>query len=215
MKRYSLYLVDMDDTLYEERQYVLSGFRVLSGVASNYLGISPAQVFGFMQEYFDRQGRNGVLDALLVAHGKEPAAAVIADWVAAYRNHMPEICLYPGVLDALVAIRQMGARIYIVTDGLTCMQEKKFSALGLEQYVDGIVYCHETGYPKPDPRALSGLVANGQADAVLIGDRPDRDLALAANLGIDAIRIRTRRFAHQGNVPWAPVGEYGSFADAL
>ena len=212
MKTYGLYLVDMDDTLYEERQYVLSGFRVLSELASDYLGISPAKAFNFMQQHFDTHGREGVLDALLTAHGSEPAAAIIANWVGVYRNHHPDICLYPGVLDTLVTLRKTGACACIVTDGMTCMQKNKFAALGLAPYVNRVVYCHETGYPKPDPRCLDGFVRHGQDDAVLIGDRPDHDLALAANLGIDAIRVRTGRFKNQASTPWRPVEEIDAFS---
>ena len=215
MKKYRLYIVDMDDTLYEERQYVYSGFRVVSELAEEHLGIRAGDAHDFMLRYFGRQGRKRVFDALLEAYGRKSEPAVVEAWVQAYRNHQPAIQVYPFVEETLAALRQAGGQICIVTDGLTCMQERKFAALGLADYVDRVVYCHTTGYPKPDPRSLVNVLRHGQEDAVLIGDRPDHDLALAAHVGIDAIRVRTERFKHQANTPWQPVAEIAAFPELL
>jgi putative hydrolase of the HAD superfamily len=213
MKAYCLYLVDMDDTLYEEWQYVLSGFRAVSVVAAKYVNVDASVAYDYMVRHFECRGRSGVFDAFLQANGIRPEPEVIQSWVSVYRDHQPEISPYAGVLDALVVLRRSGACVCVVTDGLTSMQERKFKALRLGAYVDRVVYCHQTGFPKPDPRALAGIVRQGQGDAVMVGDRPDHDLALAAGLEIDAVRIRTPRFKDHGNAPWEPVGEFVSFTD--
>ena len=207
---YSLFLVDMDDTLFEERSYALSGFHAVAAYAARW-GIVSADAWAFMQERFNAVGRAKIFNALLEQFLGNASPARVRELISVYREHHPSIALYPGVYDFLLALRSRG-KVVVVTDGLASMQQRKFAALELALHVDRVVFCESTGHPKPDPASLAGIVEPGDKRAVMIGDRPDHDLALARNLGIDAIRVRTGRYRDVPNEPWQPVADVAEFA---
>ena len=210
---YRLFLVDMDDTLYEERDFVLSGFKAVAAHVARW-GMESDLAWDFLRARFTAFGRDQIFNHLLEAFAGEAASERILELVDVYREHQPQITLYPGVPDLLLALRSRG-KVVVVTDGLTSVQEHKFAALGLDRLVDRVVFCDSTGHPKPDPESLAGIVEPGAQDAVLIGDRPDHDLALAERLRIDAIRVRTGRFSAVPNSPWKPVADVAEFAILL
>ena len=207
---YRLFLVDMDDTLFEEREYVLSGFRAVARHVDRW-GIGSAAAGRFLQERFEHAGRARIFNHLLEHFSGAAPADRVAELVATYRGHDPQISLYPGVGDLLLALRNRG-KVVVVTDGLTSVQERKFAALGLHRLVDRVIFCDATGHAKPDPASVAGVVERNARTAVMIGDRPDHDLALAARLGIDSIRVRTGRFRDIPNEPWKPVADVPEFA---
>ncbi len=214
LQSYRLFLVDMDDTLYEERDFVLSGFRAVA-VMLGEQGFDCEGVWHCLVKQFQAHGRQRIFDHLLSVLQIDGVGDhdFIAECVRVYREHDPQIALYTGVADVLSSLRSLGT-VVIVTDGLPSVQKQKFAALGLDKLSDQLVCCWELDAPKPDPKSLSGWVAQGQTDAVFIGDDPVRDLPLAAALGIPVIRIRTGRFCEMQS-PYPPLAELNTFAELL
>lgn len=208
LQPYQLFLVDMDDTLFEERNFVLSGFRAVAGMLGQ-RGFNRETVWQHLINRFEAQGRDRIFNDLFDALGEKEVETWVAVCVHTYREHEPEIALYPGVESVLSHLRRQG-EVIIVTDGLPAVQKRKYLALQLDTLSDRLICCWERNAPKPDPASLVGVVAPGQADAILIGDDPVRDLPLAAALEIDAIRVRTGRFRDVGS-PYPPLAELKAF----
>ena len=213
LEPYTLFFVDMDDTLFEERQYVLSGFRAIANHVARW-GIRSDEAWLFLQQHFETSGREKIFDHLIQHFLGTVRPELIEELVWAYRDHYPQIHLYPDAAETLKALRSRG-RVIIVTDGLTYVQERKFAALELDRLVDRVVFCDAMGFPKPDPSSLRGRVEQGVRNALLIGDRPDHDLALAAALGIDSVRVRTGRFHDVDNQPWKPIADVPKISSLL
>ena len=209
----TLFFVDMDDTLFEERDYARSGFRAVADHVGR-RGLDAMEAGRFLENHFRLHGRVRIFDHLLLHLTGAISPAQVQELVAVYREHDPHIAFYPGARQALSDLRRRG-KVILVTDGLAAMQQRKFAALGLDRLVDRAVFCEASGHPKPDPASLAGLVEPGDPAALLIGDRPDHDLALAAALRIDSIRVRTGRFRDRPNDPWHPVADLPAFADLL
>jgi putative hydrolase of the HAD superfamily len=191
-------LIDLDDTLYDERSYVLSGFRAVAAeIARAHPALNATKLHADMVTELDANGRGRVFDAALARAGITPGPSRIAELVEVYRNHRPALRFWPGVAQTLADLRR-DYRLAIITDGLGVMQRNKAAALGLAERVETIVYCWELNAPKPDPAgyvlALRQLGA-GVDEAVVIGDRPDHDMAAAAALGCRSIRVRAGRYA--------------------
>lgn len=212
----SVLLIDLDDTLYDERLYVESGFSAVAAELASRSGREAAEIQKAMTNELDRSGRGHVFDYALAELGLAAGADEIASLVALYRSHKPQIALYAGVGAILLRLRTRH-RLAIVTDGLETMQRAKVSALGLELLVDTVVYCWKERAPKPEPRAFAQAIArlSGELrDAIVIGDSPHADMAAAAALGIPSIRVRTGRFASVANLPHAPpAAEIASFPE--
>ncbi|HLZ64703.1 MAG TPA: HAD family hydrolase [Aliidongia sp.] len=200
-------LLDLDDTLYDERSYVLSGFRAVAAQLGSVERVDPALCFQAMLAELEANGRGHVFDRLLETRGIVATPERIAGLVALYRNHAPKITLYPGVADVL---DRLSARVDIalVTDGLGSMQRRKVEALGVDRWVRTIVYCWELNAPKPAAEGYLEALRRLGIDArqapercIVIGDNPAHDMAAADALGIRSIRVRTGRFAPMPTQP--------------
>jgi putative hydrolase of the HAD superfamily len=191
-------LIDLDDTLYDEASYVRSGFAIVAREIAGLRGAgSVAQVEAVMRDELARCGRGKVFDATLQRLGIAPRPDLIKGLVEVYRDHHPDIVLWPGVREALVDLSR-DHLLAIVTDGLGVMQRRKVTALGLESLVETLVYCWDLGWPKPDPRsylkAMETLVTNPE-QTLVVGDNPAHDMAAARAAGLRSLRVRSGRFA--------------------
>ena len=189
---------DLDDTLYPERKYVESGFKAVAKAIAGQSGGKPANYFDFMITALEQNGRGRIFDDLLEQFSLPAEKFPIETLVNLYRQHEPLIELYPGVEEMLRRLRK-NYRLAIVTDGTAIMQRRKITALALCTMVDEVIYCWELAAPKPSPdgfQAAMQQLAVTPADTIIIGDRPDHDLAAAFAIGCLAIRIASNRFAH-------------------
>jgi putative hydrolase of the HAD superfamily len=98
---------------------------------------------------------------------------------------------YDEVPAALAALRAAGLTLVVVSNWDISLHDQ-LAATGLAQQVDGAVSSAEVGVGKPHPEIyvraleLAGAVA---ADAVMVGDSPDTDIAGARALGIAAVLV--------------------------
>ncbi|MBI1234191.1 MAG: HAD-IA family hydrolase [Alphaproteobacteria bacterium] len=220
MAAISAFLVDLDDTLAAEHDYVLSGYRAVAACLAEETGAEGAAVLARLRYEFFKFGRVGAFDRLYkhfgwTAGGNAPS---IPDLVTVYREHRPSLAFYDGAEAALAQLRAR-APVAIVTDGAEAMQARKAQALGLYAKTDAVILCDSLGKAKPDPAgyhaALETLGADA-ASALVIGDDPFHDLEAARRLGSRAIRVRTGRLASlETPEPWSGTEEYASFAAAV
>ena len=195
-------LIDLDDTLYDERSYVLSGFRAVAALlAARFPATDPERLLAAMTADLDAHGRGRVFDRALARLGAGGDPQLVQTLVQAYRDHRPTIALWPGVKAALADLAR-NYRTAIVTDGLGLMQRRKVEALGVEGLVETVLYCWEHEAPKPEPAcylaALERLDARPE-DSVVIGDNPQHDMAAARAVGCRSIRVLSGRFADLGD----------------
>jgi putative hydrolase of the HAD superfamily len=213
----SALLLDLDDTLYDEASYAMSGFAVVAGRIAALSGAARASVLETLVAIERRDGRGKIFDAALAAHGIEPDPTLVGRLVTAYRMHRPEIDLLPGVRRLLTRLGSR-YRLAIVTDGLPAMQRRKIAALDLEPAVDDVVYTWELHAPKPDPtgylRALDRLGVAPER-AVVVGDNPRHDMVAARAIGARSIRVRAGRFADMASLSSAPEDREIRGIDAL
>src|SRR5438477_4377326 len=95
-------LLDLDDTLYEERSYVLSGFRAVARhVEAAEPGIHADRCFDLMVKHLDQHGRDRIFDRTLLDLGCKPEGGTVQELVNVYRHHEPAIALYPDVAESL------------------------------------------------------------------------------------------------------------------
>lgn len=194
------YLVlDLDDTLYPEVDFVASGMRAVARRLRTALG---EDVFPALWERY-RSGRDALswASAYAAASGVDVRVATMLRW---YREHEPDIELGPGVRRFLDEVVAQGAGVGLVTDGRSVTQRNKIAALGLEPYLDDVVISEEIGSEKPDPRNYRVFEERRPARRfVCIGDNTTKDFVVPARLGWRTICVRDRgRHIHrQAQVP--------------
>ena len=184
---------DLDDTLFAERQYVLSGFRAVAAWLDDQHGVPEGSAFSELRDLFESGVRLKTFDEWLAGRGLTDAIAT-GDMVEVYRNHVPAISPAPGIHELL---EQLGHRfrLGLVSDGLAGVQRAKFEALGLARHFEALVFSDELGreHWKPSPRpfeVVAGLLAVAAADSVYVADNPMKDFIGARSIGMTTVRLR-------------------------
>lgn len=183
---------DLDDTLYVERDFVMSGYRAVARHLADANCCSFDSAFSTMAEAFDTKGRHMAFPALLTQFPN--ASLSLAEMVDIYRQHSPEIRLCPGYPKLLQALSRE-YRLGIITDGLPAVQERKVRALGLCRIMDKIIYTWEYGSEKQKPHPLSfslmlQFLRSEPASTLYIGDNPAKDCKGAHGVGMKFVQVR-------------------------
>lgn len=199
MARLQAILIDLDDTLYEERSYVESGFRAVAAFLEAERDLPADYSYPSMLAFLELEGRGKVFDRIIERFEMRQAEGLVDACIDVYRNHVPEIAPYPDVEQTL---QQLGKeyQLALVTNGLPLMQQRKLDALGLARYFRSIVFCDAIDAPKPSPggleKALSDIGVTVD-EALFVGDNPETDGAAAAALQMRFVRVKTARFAER------------------
>lgn len=187
-------LFDLDDTLYPEQAFILSGFRAAARHGASVLGLDAAALEEACVRLFTAGRRGDIFDAALRSLGRPASPETVATLVEAYRTHVPRLCLPEETAMVLRALRPR-YRLGVVTDGYAAVQRRKVAALGLERFLDVIIYTDDWGRAAWKP-APAGFVAALQrlgiapVQALYVGDNPAKDFIGARALGLNTIRLR-------------------------
>ena len=166
---------DLDDTLYSEKEYVISGISFVEKYISSLYGIP------FNGEIL-KAYKKGVIDLWGWACKKVGLPIEIKDsflWL--YRNHYPNINLFPGILQLINELNQYNAKVIVLTDGRSISQRLKIKALKLDNLP--IYISEEYSSVKPNKKRFL-LIQNKWegGDFVYIGDNPNKDFIAPKDL---------------------------------
>ncbi|WP_158601431.1 HAD family hydrolase [Halosegnis longus] len=95
-----------------------------------------------------------------------------------------------GVIEAIEALDEMGVYLGVISDIDTDAAHDLLERNGIDDCFDAVTTSEAVGYTKPDSRMYeTALDAWGgdPADAVMVGDRYDHDIAGAVDAGLDAV----------------------------
>jgi putative hydrolase of the HAD superfamily len=188
-------IFDLDETLYRERRFALSGYDAVSAYAHSRLGLPRGDVFCALSRAHRQGQRQRALQVLCdqyhLSHG------MVREFVDIIRAHVPRLRL-PRITGATLRGLRSSWKVGVLTNGLPGVQARKVKALGLADHVDDIVYAeeHGDGGGKPDPEPF--LVAARRLGVepgrcIFVGDDPLRDIAGSRNVGMRAVRLDRRR----------------------
>ena len=184
-------IFDLDDTLYSEKEYVKSGYKAVS----DYLGGGHEEK---MWSFFE--AGKPAIDELLKELEREKEKAKVLE---VYRSHMPQIHLYPGVVEMIEELKTKGIKVGIITDGRPEGQRNKLEVLGLE--VDDVIITDELGgiqFRKPCDIAFRIMMTKWRlnpADIVYVGDNPAKDFQAPQQLGMRSIWFKNAEGLYSHN----------------
>jgi putative hydrolase of the HAD superfamily len=186
---------DLDDTLFLERTYVLSGFAAVANDIAAAYAIEPEEIVRELLAIEAAGHQDRVFDTWLQRRDQPTSRLRVHRLVDIYRSHRPTISLLPGVLHMLQSLRTATYRLAIVSDGPLESQRAKVQALGLERLVDRIVLTDEWGsdFWKPHFRAFELLESDWSCtpgELIYVGDNPTKDFAGPNSRGWLTIRLR-------------------------
>ncbi len=185
-------LFDMDETLLD-RQASLRAFALAQHARHpDLLGAGTADEFADRFLALDDNGRlwkDQVYQRILTENGIATldAQTLLDEYLAGFCQY----CVgFPDLRETLDALKEMGLRLGIITNGLYPFQQRNFEALGVTDYFETVVVSDAEQIRKPDPeifrRALSRL-GSTPATTVFVGDNPDADIRGAQRVGMRAV----------------------------
>jgi len=191
----------MDDTLYEEITFVQSGFRAVAAYLAG-IGITTAaqdEIYDFMWKQLSLNGRGQVFNDALLYFSGEMSDDLVRACIEQYRYHEPNIQLPQSTIQVIESLNQYP--LYVVTDGYADTQERKITALGLNQYVKEAIasYREGTDKGKPSPYWFNKIAEIEEVkpeQIVYIGDNPSKDFVGIKPLGFRTIRIQQGPYAN-------------------
>lgn len=192
-------ILDLDDTLYLERDYVRSGFAAVGKHVEQQFGIAD---FGERcWALFENGVRGRTFDQVRGETGLGDSVDTAA-LVDVYRGHSPSIRLTPDVEDFLERWppdRPLG----LISDGPVASQSAKIAALELHRRLDPIILSDSFGieFRKPHDRPfleVERTLGLPPHDLTYIADNPAKDFETPRRRGWHTIRIRR------------PLGEHSS-----
>ena len=215
----------MDNTLYPEEEFVVSGFRAAAQCLAKHTHRDAQVLLQQMLRILGAHGRGRVFDILLQELDFD-SAKWLPTLLQIYRSHPPVLSLSPGTAAILRALKNRGLRLGLVTDGLASTQRRKIAALGLEAYMDAIVCTGELGKgcakPSPVPFEVAlTLVDVAPKAAAYVADDISKDFAGPNHLGMKSVQIRTTGLLGMRQKPlpsdpaFLPQMTAGSLAEVL
>jgi putative hydrolase of the HAD superfamily len=198
---------DLDDTLYPERAYVLSGFEAVARWGAAELGHPAEEMAGELRALFEAGVRQDTFDRWL-ASKRLPVAGNRDRMLEVYRSHRPRLEPYDDVRPSLERLRR-AFRLGLATEGAEGVQAAKLEALGLRASFSAVVILGEGERQrwKPDPWPLVQLAEElevGPSEMVYAGDNPAKDFAAARRAGMRSVRLRRPDGLHAAEEPADP-----------
>ncbi len=196
---------DLDDTLYDEIDFVKSGFMQISNFLQN------REYYEFMLNDFQKNGSGKIFNNLISEYSLNIALQELVD---IYRFHKPDISLSQktaGLLEKLDFAKAL------ITDGHFITQKNKFLALGLDKYIEYPIYTHFYHTKKPEPKAFKMVMDRYKNEKYCyISDNPKKDFFAPRKLGWKTIRYKNpngiyRNFKNNAEFEIDDLEKIGSF----
>lgn len=196
---FGAYLFDLDGTLIDSVELILASFRHTMQVHLGWVPDEAAWLSGLgtpLWAQFQRYTNDrALIDAMLQTYQAHNAA-----------HHDALVREYPGVRDALDALKARGARLGVVTSKKRDSTARGLARCRLDGLFDVVITADDVERHKPDPypvtRALEQL-ALGPETAIFVGDSP-HDMAAGRGAGVATAAVLWGPFPRQALAPCEP-----------
>lgn len=183
-------IFDLDDTLYNEKEFVYSGFMSVAKFLSNKYKIDKIILYNDMVWCLNIQGRGKIFDYVCQKYSLKED---IDKLVKIYRYNKPDITLYDDAYKILEIYKEK-YKLGLITDGNKDVQWNKIKVLGIEKYMDKIIVTDDYGedYWKPSVKPFKMMLEYFHVypeQIIYVGDNPNKDFIPCKKLGINSVRI--------------------------
>ena len=197
---------DLDNTLYDQAQYMLSFFRdVADDLAPNHAKKREEIYASFVETWEERTSYYPKLfDEALEKSGLFDEG-LLKDLVVRFRNHRPTLTLFPGVQEMLELLTKRFT-LFMITDGHHTTQQTKIDVLHLAPYFQEIMMTGKYGkdWSKPSLLAYRMVLQNLgglPGEYLYVGDNPRCDFFGAKTVGMQTVQVLTQPFCRESMIP--------------
>lgn len=201
----SFFVFDLDDTLFQEVDFLKSAYRHIS------LRLASSLNADLYEEMWNRYLRKeNVFKWIMDQYGKMLPAITLQWLLKEYREHIPSIELSRETLEFLHFARRFSIPAGLITDGRSITQRNKLKALGIEKYFVDIIISEEFGSEKPDERNYLFFEEKYPgSNFYFFGDNTSKDFIVPARLGWKTVCIKnTGNHIHEQDLQKEPVPDF-------
>jgi putative hydrolase of the HAD superfamily len=196
-------LFDLDDTLYDQRQWLSGAFLLAGRYLEEVCGIPAREA---QEELLTLSSQHGsasgsLFNRLLALHGIPDDPILIHALIGRFFEHRPKTLEpYQGVPETLYEILNAGLKCGVITNGKPEVQRSKIDALGIGKFFTLVLVSGEFGddWKKPASRmhrkALAEFGVEGTA-CIYVGDNPAIDFVPARETGCSTVRVLKGEYA--------------------
>lgn len=201
-------IIDLDDTLIDSTASAdrvwLNAAEAFAGRLDRSVAVIDQALLDAREWYWDcpkrhHEGRMNLDQARLdvVLHGFEAMGvqdkALAEAFTAAYTaGRIDAIEPFPGAIEAVQQLREMGLKLALITNGQAMTQRKKVDVFELELLFDTVLIEGELGYGKPEPRvyerALKDLGAQAR-ETWMVGDNLEWEVGVPQSMGMGGVWV--------------------------
>ena len=177
--RNKVVVFDLEDTLYQEMDFLKSGYQAVANYLSKSVG--EDDLYAEMIEAY-QAGEKDVFQKVLDDHQLTIDKSELLD---IYRYHFPQIHLDSKVRSVLEQL-QGKCHLALITDGRPRTKRNIINALGLSEYFDGadVYISDEVGHLKTAPYSFERIMdKNPDCQYLYVGDNPAKDFLMPNRLG--------------------------------
>ena len=194
-KKINTYIFDLDDTLYEEIQFVKAGMMSVCLYVSKKYGLECKELFDYCMELLEKEGRGKIFDNLCAKYELDEK---VSELVKIYRGTEPNLSLYEDAEECLLELKKQGFKLGDITDGNAKVQGAKVRGLGLNKLVDAVLLTDEmrrddgSSFSKPAAEVYEEclkMLGAKPDESVYVGDNPNKDFIGARKLGMGTVHI--------------------------
>ncbi len=188
---------DLDDTLYNEFDFVVSGFFNVSKIINNKFNIKTDESYKYLLNYFKKYGRAKIFDNFLNKHNIY-SKKNLKLCINIYRYSNRNISIKPEARNIISKLYKK-KNLYLVTDGNKIVQNHKIKLLKINKFFKKIYITHNYGikYSKPSLYCFKKICQIENIsfnNLVYIADDPNKDFINLNNKNAITIRILEGRF---------------------
>lgn len=181
-------IFDMDDTLYKERDYRLSGWNAVACCFAAACQTTPDSLFKQMSA--NPQYAFETVRDMAEEHGVQVPVDMQLN---IYRSHRPDIALDSDTKNVLNELRSNNIALGVITDGRPIGQLNKIAALELSQYMDSNLIIptalYNTDKHSATPFKMMMQRLPNVSSFVYVGDNPEKDFIHPNRLGWTTIML--------------------------
>lgn len=228
MKKYSTLLFDADMTLFDFESAERTAFGIVLGSNGiqytgedfeRYKAINKSlwqqlERGEITKEYLQTERYAAFLATLSDKYSRTDAARFNAEYVEALSG-----C--PNIFDGAEKLcRELYGKydMYIVTNGVSRTQKRRFEKSAIKPYFSGIFVSEDAGAPKPMREYFDyvfGKIGERRRESLLIGDSLSSDIAGGSSYGIDTVWYNTTKANCGTTVPTYTVSSYDELRSLL
>lgn len=174
----SFLIFDLDDTLYNEVDYLRSAFKYISDTLSTAIGFD---IYPIIVGRYTENPKEDIFQWIIETYPNSISKKELLD---IYRCHYPNISMNEDAKQFLERLFLSNVRLGIITDGRSLTQRNKLKALGVLDFFSDIIISEEFGSEKPDIRNFKFFEDKyPNSNFYYFGDNINKDFIVPNKLG--------------------------------